>query len=257
MQIEPVCVPARALLERGLEDVPRQRLDQPGPLRDGHELARPDEPALRVVPADERLDADDAAGLELGLRLEVDDELAASRSPSQLAGEREARSVVRVLLDVVGRGSGMRILRDVHRDVGVLEERVDVLAVLRVDRDADARPDLEREPADRERGLQRLVDARGEEHGVLAGRRRNEDPELVAPEARERLARAEDALQPRAQLPEEQVARLVPQRVVDLAEAIDVEEQDRRRRCSRCAPASACWMRSRKSTRFGSPVSSS
>ena len=79
----------------------RERLDETGALRDRDELVRRDEPALGVLPADERLRAHDAAGLELGLGLEVDDELALLDRPAELAGEREAGRVVRVLLDVV------------------------------------------------------------------------------------------------------------------------------------------------------------
>ena len=54
-----------------------------------------------MLPADERLRAHDAAGLQLGLGLEVDDELVALDRPAELARECEAGRVVRVLLDVV------------------------------------------------------------------------------------------------------------------------------------------------------------
>jgi hypothetical protein len=46
------------------------------------------------------------------------------------------------------------LLGDVHRDVGALEERMDVVPVLGIEGDSDARFDLESEPVDRERLLE-------------------------------------------------------------------------------------------------------
>ena len=43
------------------------------------------------------------------------------------------------------------VLREVHRDVGALQEQIDVVTVRRVARDPDARLDVEREAADLER----------------------------------------------------------------------------------------------------------
>jgi hypothetical protein len=89
-------------------------------------------------PADERLDADDPAGLEVGLRLVVDDELLVLERAAQLARERQPLGVVRVLLGAIDGGAGVRALGDVHRDIGVLEQRVRILPVLAEDGDADA-----------------------------------------------------------------------------------------------------------------------
>ena len=53
--------PAPAVGQRGVEHVQRQRAHQRGLLGDGEELARGEQPALRVLPAHERLDARHAA----------------------------------------------------------------------------------------------------------------------------------------------------------------------------------------------------
>ena len=182
-------------------------------------------PARRVLPADERLDADDPAGREVGLRLVVDDELADLDRPAQLAGERESGRVVRVLLRVVDGGAGVRVLRHVHGDVRVLDEGVDVGAVLREGSDADAGRRLEREPVQVEGLLERLVDAVGE-HGRLDHASVGvQDRELVAAQAGDD-APAAHCVQPRAQLLQQQVAALVTECVVDLLEAVDVEQED-------------------------------
>src|SRR3954452_5338291 len=52
------------------------------------EVARRDQTALRVVPADERLDADHAAGLQVEHRLVVEDELVAADRPLQSRCQR-------------------------------------------------------------------------------------------------------------------------------------------------------------------------
>ena len=101
--------------------------------------------------------------------------------------------------------------------------------MLGVDRDAEARLDLERQAVEHERLLERLVDARCQHHRVLDRPRREEDPELVAAEPCERVALAQQLAQAGRQLLEQPVARLVAERVVDLAEVVDVEQQDGRR----------------------------
>ena len=162
VEVEPVGRPRGALVDRRPQHVARERLDQAGALGDPDEPGRRDEAPLGMDPADERLDAHDPAGLEVGLRLVVDDELLLLDRAAQLARERQPLGVVRVLLGAVDGRAGVRALGDVHRDVGVLEQRVRVLPVLAEDGDADARGHLEREAAELERLLERLVDAGGE-----------------------------------------------------------------------------------------------
>ena len=53
--------------------------------------------------------------------------------------------------------------------------------------------------------------------------------ELVAAQARERVALADAALHARGDLLEQQVADLVAERVVDVLEAVEVDEQQRER----------------------------
>ena len=68
------------LAQRGLQDHPADRDDQPGLLGERDELRRAaSRPQLGVVPADERLEAEDRAGVQLDQRLVVDDELARAR----------------------------------------------------------------------------------------------------------------------------------------------------------------------------------
>src|SRR5256885_2148270 len=75
-QVEALLAPARALLERLLDDEERERPDEAGVLCDGDEDVGRDEAALRLLPADERLDAAHRAVGEPRLRLVVEHELA-------------------------------------------------------------------------------------------------------------------------------------------------------------------------------------
>ena len=123
----------------------------------------------------------------------------------------------------------MAVLRDVHRDVGVLKKRVDALAVLGVGGDADADCDLQREAGEGERRLEHPMDPCRECRGVLVRSRREEDAELVAAEAGQGLARAHCLAEPARDLLQEAIAGLMAERVVDLPEAVDVQKHDRGR----------------------------
>ena len=105
------------------------------------------------------------ARAEVGLRLVVEHELALVDRATQLGEHRQpARAVVVALLRVDLAAAGL-LLRHVHRDVGALEQRMDVVTVLRVQGDADAGLDLEGEAVDRERLLQRLAKLAGDRGG--------------------------------------------------------------------------------------------
>ena len=147
----------------------------------------------------------------------------------------------------------------VHGDVGALHEHVDVLAVLGVGGDADAGAELQAHAGDVE------VLGDGAPHGGRdrdAGGRRldraQEDRELVAAQARDGVVLAQQAREALADLAQHLVAVVVAEGVVDLLEAVEVEQHAPRRRCRRARRLwIACWVRVRKRTRLGRPVSAS
>ena len=103
------------------------------------------------------------------------------------------------------------LLRQVHRDVGALEEQVDVAAVARIAGDSDAGLDVEREPVDQERLVERRQDPL--DSGLEAARALDEigdeHPELVAAEPRDRVGVAKDRAEPARELDEQAVAVVV------------------------------------------------
>ena len=66
--------------------------------------------------------------------------------------------------------------------------------------------------------------ARNRERAFGASDLGQEDGELVAAEAGDGVAGAQRRLQPRAELLEQQIATLVAERVVDLLEAVEIEQ---------------------------------
>ena len=115
----------------------------------------------------------------------------------------------------------------VERDVGVAEELARRAAV--ADGDADARGHRDRRAVQIERLAEHLEQPFGDELGrgsvvVALG----EDDELVAAEPPDRLAAPQHGFEPGADRAEELIAGGVAERVVDLLEAVEVDEQHAR-----------------------------
>ena len=71
--------------------------------------------------------------------------------PPQLGDEGEPRRAVFVPLRHVDLAATVIFLGQIHRNVGALQQRFDILAVLRVDRNADRGREIECDPVDRDR----------------------------------------------------------------------------------------------------------
>ena len=119
-------------------------------------------------------------------------------------------------------------LGPVHRGVGVAQHvfRAVVSRARQRNADADAGEDLV--PAHFQRRRQLLVNPLGNAGGVrFAADLIEQDGELVAAEARERVARSNAALEAPSDTDEELVAGLVSEAVVDGLEAIEIEVEHR------------------------------
>ena len=131
-----------------------------------------------------------------------------------------------VLLGVVELDVTVAALGEVHRDVGALHQHLARRAVVRVHRDAGARLDLEVELVDAERILERDADPRRDrERLTFAGDVGEQHGELVAAEPGDDAALRQHLLDARADHAQQRVAGLVPERVVDLLEPVEVDQQ--------------------------------
>src|SRR5215218_4151765 len=122
---------------------------------------------------------------------------------------------------------GVAALGLVHGDVGALQEQLRILAMVRSEGDPDAAGDLQLELLDGQGPSQgppdQLADGDG---GVPVGQDRDEHGELVAAEPGHDVAVRQPGPEPDTDLPEDEVAAGVPEGVVDLLEAVQVDEQN-------------------------------
>ena len=189
----PAVAPRDALLGGGLQHPFAERVDQARFLGERNEHLRRHVAVLGIVPAQQRLGADDRAVVDADDRLVVQLEHAVLQRAAQRAFER-------VLLQAPLREVGVEelvgvapeLLRAVHRDVRVLQQLLGVVGVVRVDADADRRRhvdvvllDLERL---RDRVEQLLRDA-AEHRGLVEVL--DDHHELVAAETREQVGLAQ------------------------------------------------------------------
>ena len=185
-----------------------------------------EQPALRMLPPDERLDGADAFRRKAHLRLVVHDDLPGRERLSKLGDDGELIEVGVVVARVVDRDPVDGVLRAGEGDAPVAKQRVGVGAVLRVARDAGPNVDPEPDPGSGERRREEL----GDELGRLGDRRcacaGQQYRELVFAEARGRAA-GEGRPEPVCDFHEQPVALVVSDRLVDLVEPVEVDEQDR------------------------------
>ncbi len=203
--------------------------DQAGLFRDRDELHRRDRAQVRMAPAQQGLHAGDAAAPDVPLGLVLEFEFAEFQRVPQAGLEVETLERMRVqLLGIELEIVLAHLLGLVHRDVGVLRERPLVQAVLRIGADPDADRDAELLADQQERAGHRGEDLLSDGHDVLpVVEFRKQDDELVAAQPRHGVAVAQAALEAIGDFLQQLVAGLVAQRVVDLLESIQVQEQHR------------------------------
>ena len=122
-------------------------------------------------------------------------------------------------------------LRGVHRDLGVLEQRVDVGAGVRHRDEADARRHRQRQATYLDLGGDHVAQAPQRVLGV--GDVTEDDPELVPAQSRDGVAGAHVGADTLGQPSEELVPALMPEGVVDVLEVIEVDDRHRHRRALR------------------------
>ena len=217
-------------LHRHREHGPGEGVDQLARLDQRHEFARGEEAALGVTPAHERLHAEDPAGAQLLLGLEVQHQLAFVERLGEFGEQQQLVGRVGVGAPVVEAHAQAVVLGPVHRHVGGAQQLVAVGAVLGVQGQPEARADLQAHAADVEGALERVADPMGALQRRIGGFRvAQQDRELVAAQpAGQRVLVPRHALEPLRDRAQEIVADLVPQRVVDLLEPVEVEQHDRR-----------------------------
>ena len=162
-------------------------------------------------------------------RLVLDEELILVHALPQLGDQRQA--AVRLLIaagrvhgdaDTVGLG-------DVHRDVGLLQQRVGGRSVLRETGDPEAGPHAQGPVIDHARLLDLVQQLLGGQQRAIEVGERQEDGKLVAAQPCHRVGLPQRRTEPRGDELQHAVAGMMSERVVDLLEAVQVEQQQRQR----------------------------
>ena len=180
-----------------------------------------------MVPAQQRLDAGDLAARHVDLGLVVQRELVALQRAAQGALQRQALD--RLRLDLLGEEAEAVLavfLGEIHRHVGILGQRLHVGAVGRIHRDADRGRGVAFVAAQLQRLAEHGQQLAGDAFDLVAfGGLFQDDHEFVAAEPRHDVARAQRAAQPAADFHQQHVAGVMPQRIVDDLEAVEIDEQ--------------------------------
>ena len=221
--------PGRGIEAGAAQHQAAQRIDQAGFLGNRNELGRRDHTTLGMRPAHQRLEAGDAAALEIDQRLvvgaehvvldrvaQLDLDLAAALSFCMERGLEEGEAAARIQL-------GAR-----QRHVGALEQLFGLIAVTGRHRDADRGADHHGMAVEQIGIGNGLEQAFCEAHRVLGARQPILDnSELVRIEPRQRVFVAQGRAQPLGDAAQELVADRMSQRVVDRLEIVEPEHQHR------------------------------
>ena len=127
----------------------------------------------------------------------------------------------------------MLALGHIHGHVGQLKKLVDIGSVFGGDHVTDARLDREGKPTDLYLALDHVAEPAQDVPGI--GDIAEDDPELVAPQSGQPVRASKVGGQPAPDRSEQPVAVLVAEGVVDLLEAVEIDDGDRRR-LSQCPP---------------------
>ena len=184
-----------------------------------------------MLPTQQRFGAHTPCVLERDDRLEEQLELAAlERTVQRVLGRvRGHRSRAHLVVEHFD-APAARLLRVVHRGVGVAEQLLRELVARSRQRDPDARPHEHLGAAHDSRADHGGEEALGDlDREIASGIRRQvlaQDRELVAAEPGDRVARSDHALELPRDLDEQLVAGVVAQTVVDVLEPVEIEERD-------------------------------
>ena len=224
----------RAVAAGHLQHPAADRDDQAALLGEWDELVGRDVAARRVRPPQQRLDAVDLVLLQADDRLVVDRELVQRDRLLQVRAQLqplEHALVHRRLEDPV---AALAVaLRHVHGDIGVAEQLLGVgRRAARLDEaDADAGAWEHLLAVDLELCLEGAQQPGGRVGSVReVGDAVEEDGELVAAEACDRVGRPDRGAETGCDLPQDAVAGRVAEAVVDGLELVEVDEHDRDRR---------------------------
>ncbi len=226
-EIETARLPVTPGGQRGGQHLFPQFANQAEVFRHRNEGCRRDPAELLVMPARQRLKPECAAGFAVDQRLEPGQDFIVLDRRCQpvldieiFLAESFLRHVGEELVGVAALRLGVE-----HGAVGLRQQRIQVVGVIRIDGDAHAEGHREIRTIDGQRLTRDVGDLGDDFADVLAGFHiRNQQHELVTAPARQRIAISQSVAHGFRQDDQQPISRLVAKGVVDLLEVIQVEE---------------------------------
>ena len=205
--------------------------DQAGLLGHVDELTGHDQTAFRVLPAYERLGAGHLAAAKVDDRLEVHHELVAADGLAQVGLDGYVslcalgHFIREVVTDITAHFLGV-----VHGHVGVAQQLIGVVGIVRRHRDADARACVDQVSIEHEWFRQGVDDLLGDGGRLIdVAEVLQQYRKLVTAEASDCVGGAQAFGHPVGRADQELVADVVTKCVVDVLETIQIDEQHRHR----------------------------
>jgi hypothetical protein len=230
--------PAQPVLAGAAQDPFAERDHQAALLGDGDEPDRADQPLRGVRPAHEGFERHDGLAVRREDRLIMQAEFVPIDRAAQVVLDRLAHAdgLVHLPREEAESVSALAF-RLVEGCIGEAHQILAVDAVVRCDRNTDGDADADRRAADLERLGDGIEDSASERIRVLRGAQPGlDDREFVAAEAGEGVARPQQLLEPARHELDELVAGRVAVGVVDILEAVEVEEHHRETRAGPAHP---------------------
>jgi hypothetical protein len=180
-----------------------------------------------MVPPAERLGADDAAGVEVQLRLVMQHEFAAGDAGVQLGEDRELLGAADVAAGEITAYKVVRALGLIHRDVGAAQQPFEGLGVTGGARDADGAFGGQPQTVDEHRLAEPLGEVgSGTLHRIRVADVGQEHREFIPAEPDEQICLAGGEREALGDHAQQLVACGVTEGVVDLFEVVEVDQDE-------------------------------
>ncbi len=230
---DPLLLPGMCLATDLTQDPRRQLVAGQALLGGVDERVGPQQPMLGMLPAQQRLDADDPPhALDCPHRLVVQLQFALGHRPPQLRRQAGPPREDRVRAFMKGDPPPAGRLGLVHRGVGMAQQRLGVVGIGRVQADADAGSGAQLAPDQVERlaqGIEELAADVLDPDGGVGGQVGEQHEELVSTQPGEQVGVTQDRVQACGHAGQQLVSRGVAQPVVDLLETVQIDEHQRDR----------------------------
>ena len=230
LAVQPLVQPCAHLPAQQLERPFANVDDQAALFCEWNELARQYEPALRMLPAQQRFQSGQLACVGINARLEIQLQLVGADSLLQILLQLNAplqfgRMLGREhpVLRLAGRLGG------VHRDIRILQQLLRFRRMVGEDRNADRGRHRERAPGGcLVQSIDRAYDARSALFDITcAGDIFDHHREFIATQPDHRVIQSHRGFQAGSDIDQHPVTCLVAQRVIDDLEIVEVDEQQR------------------------------